>query len=76
MNHYPGERTNAPPIASEKLYSDRKAFYLDLKENDRGRFLKVTEDVKGRRNTIIIPAGALKDFTEALARLIEFEAKL
>lgn len=65
-----------PPIASEKIVNDRKVFFLDLKENQRGRFLKITEDVGGRRDTIMLPAAAFKDFLEALARLIEFEAKL
>ena len=48
----------------------------DLKENQRGRFMKITEDVGGRRDTIMLPAGAFKDFLEALARLVEYESKL
>jgi hypothetical protein len=64
------------PIASEKLPVDRKIFFLDLKENQRGRFLKITEDVDGRRNTIMLPATAFKDFADALGRLVEFEGKL
>ena len=64
------------PIASEKIVIDRKIFFLDLKENQRGRFLKITEDVGGRRDTIMLPAAAFNDFEEALQRLIEFEAKL
>lgn len=65
-----------PPIASEKVAFERKLFFLDLKENQRGRFLKITEDVGGRRDTIMVPADAFKDFVEALARLVEFESKL
>jgi hypothetical protein len=65
-----------PPIATEKLSIERKIFFLDLKENQRGRFLKITEDVGGRRDTIMLPAEAFKDFMEALERLIEFESKL
>lgn len=66
----------SPPIASEKIAIERKIFFLDLKENPRGRFLKITEDVAGRRDTIMLPATAFKDFAEALERLIEFETKL
>lgn len=68
--------TPAPPIASEKVLIERKTFFLDLKENHRGRVLKITEDVGGRRNTIMLPAEAFGDFVEALGRLVEFEAKL
>jgi hypothetical protein len=64
------------PIASEKITIDRKIFFVDLKENNRGRFLKITEDVGGRRDTIMLPIPALPDFIEALTRLAEFEAKL
>jgi hypothetical protein len=76
MNDNPGERMHSAPIASEKIAYERKIFFLDLKENQRGRFLKITEDVGGRRDTIVLPAEAFKDFTEALERLIEFETKL
>ncbi len=76
MNDSPGERMHTAPIASEKIVHERKIFFLDLKENQRGRFLKITEDVGGRRDTIMLPAEAFKDFTEALERLIEFEGKL
>ena len=44
-----------PPLHSEKIVTDRKIFFLDLKENDRGKFIKITEDVRGRRDTIILP---------------------
>ena len=64
------------PIASEKVTIDRKVFFIDLKENQRGRFMKITEDVGGRRDTIMLPAGAFKDVLEALARLVEYESKL
>ena len=42
------------PIASEKVSIDRKMFFLDLKENQRGRFLKITEDVGGRRHGFVL----------------------
>lgn len=54
------------PIHTEKIVSDRKIFFLDLKENDRGQFVKITEDVRGRRDTIMVPAEVLDDFIDAL----------
>ena len=42
----------------------------------RGRFLKITEDVGGWRDTITLLALAFKDFLEALQRLVECETKL
>jgi PurA ssDNA and RNA-binding protein len=52
-------------IRSEKIQIERKIFVFTLKENPRGRFLRITEDVNGRRDTIIIPATGLDDFRRA-----------
>lgn len=71
-----GERPVNEPLASEKITVDRKIFFLDLKENNRGRFLKITEDVGGRRDTIMLPAAAFHDFADALDRLIDLEGGL
>ncbi len=68
--------TQNQPLASEKLAIDRKVFYIDLKENDRGRYVKITEDVGGRRDTIMVPVAALKEFHELLGRILEFETTL
>jgi hypothetical protein len=65
-----------PPIASEKIVSERKIFFIDLKENNRGRYLKITEDVGGRRDTIMMPVPALGEFIEALTRIATFEKSL
>lgn len=62
-----GVATQKPHVAeetirSEKIQIERKTFVLTLKQNPRGRFLRITEDVNGRRDTIIIPATGLEDF--------------
>jgi hypothetical protein len=62
-------RHHQPPLHTEKLVTDRKIFFLDLKENDRGRVVKITEDVRGRRDTIMLPVEMLRDFIEALQRI-------
>ncbi len=47
-------------LKTEKVQIERKVFTLSLRENPRGRFLKVTEDVGGRRDTLIIPSSGLE----------------
>ena len=76
MIDHSGERPLNEPLASEKISVDRKVFFLDLKENPRGRFLKITEDVGGRRDTIMLPVAAFRDFADALERLIDIERGL
>lgn len=54
-------------LHTEKILADRKTFYLDLKENARGMVVKITEDVGGNRDTIMVPAEILGDFIAALS---------
>lgn len=37
----------------------------------RGRLLRITEDIGGRRNSIIIPSTGLKEFKELLEEMIK-----
>ncbi len=53
-------------LHTEKILADRKTFYLDLKENARGKVIKITEEVSGNRDTIMVPAEVLGDFIDAL----------
>lgn len=57
---------NTDLLHTEKILADRKTFYLDLKQNARGMVVKITEDVGGNRDTIMIPAEILGDFIAAL----------
>lgn len=54
-------------LHTEKILSDRKTFFLDLKKNARGMVVKITEDVSGNRDTIMVPAEILGDFIAALS---------
>ena len=45
--------------------------HVDGKENPRGRFLKITEEVGGRRDTIIIPSTGLDLFRSTIEKAIE-----
>jgi len=57
-------------LASELIQVERKRFFLDLKENPRGCFLRITEDVNGRRDAIVVPATGLAVFRDALDRVM------
>ena len=62
---------NEDTLKSAKIQIERKTFVLALKENNRGRFLRITEDVGGRRDTIIIPAPGLEDFRKLLDEMVQ-----
>jgi hypothetical protein len=52
-------------IASKEVLVERKRFIIELRENERGRFLRITEEAHGRRNTVIVPSTGLNDFMAA-----------
>jgi len=58
-------------LLSEKVRIERKLFFFSLKENHIGRFLRITEDVGGRRDAVIIPATGLELVRDILNRTIE-----
>ena len=58
-------------LHTEKIIADRKVFFLDLKQNARGKVVKITEDVSGNRDTIMVPADILGDFIAALTDIKE-----
>lgn len=57
-------------LKTDKIQIERKTFVFTLKENPRGRFLRITEDVSGRRDTIIIPATGLEDFKRVFDEML------
>src|SRR5438093_6925953 len=70
----PRPPVNEETLKSDKVQIERKTFVFTLKENPRGRFLRITEDVGGRRDTIIIPAPGLEDFRKLLDDMVKASA--
>jgi hypothetical protein len=58
-------------IEAKELQIERKHFHVEFRENDRGKFLRITEEAHGRRNTIIVPSTGVDDFTAAIDKVIE-----
>lgn len=79
-SHSYGQPGHGPPngpqgsgeevLKTERVQIERKTFVLSLRQNVRGRFLKITEDVGGRRDTIIIPSTGLTDFQRVLDEMV------
>ncbi len=57
-------------LESRELQIERKHFFIEFRENDRGRFLRITEEAHGRRNTVIIPSTGLEDFERLLNEVL------
>jgi hypothetical protein len=68
-------RPEAELLASERITVEHKIFLFDLKQNQRGRFVRITEESNGRRNSIILPVSGVPDFARAFAQILEVEKR-
>ncbi len=69
----PKKHVEEESLRTEKIQIERKTFVFTLKENPRGRFLRITEDVNGRRDTIIVPSTGLEEFRDVLEQMCQTE---
>nr|XP_043631948.1 transcription factor Pur-alpha 1 [Erigeron canadensis] len=53
---------NDVELLSKTLQVEHKLFYFDLKENPRGRYLKISEKTSATRSTIIVPFNGISWF--------------
>jgi len=67
----PRQPVQEDTLKSDEIQIERKTFHLTLKENPRGRFLRISEEVGGKRNSIIIPAPGLKDFQNLINEMVK-----
>ncbi len=58
-------------IVTREFAAERKRFYLEYRQNDRGKFLRITEEGSGKRNCVIIPSSGIDDFQDALDDLLD-----
>ena len=70
-NYPPRPFIQEDTLKSELVQIERKSFMLTLKENPRGRFLRISEEVNGKRNAIIIPSTGLADFKKLLDEMVK-----
>ena len=54
---------------------ENKKFFFDLKENPKGKYLRITES-SGGRSSIVIPENGLQMFSEILMHFVELDRKV
>ena len=67
----PGLQSMDNIIEARELQIERKHFHVEFRENERGKFLRITEEAHGRRNTIIVPSTGVEDFTAAIGQVLD-----
>ena len=61
------------PLFQAHLQIEQKRVTFALEENSQGTFLRITEEVGGRRNSIVIPTSGLELFRDTLNESIKFD---
>ncbi|KAL3649354.1 Adenylosuccinate synthetase 1, chloroplastic [Castilleja foliolosa] len=59
-----GGGANDVELLCKTLQVEHKLFYFDLKENPRGRYLKISEKTSATRSTIIVPSNGIAWFLD------------
>ena len=57
-----------------EFQAERKFFVAEIRENERGKYLRLTEEAQGRRNTILVPSSAFTDFAQMIHEILSTEA--
>lgn len=72
----PGATPPEYTLKTDQLQVERKMFLFALRENARGRFLCITEERRGHREQIIIPAPGLPDINRIIQEMIKAAAEI
>ena len=57
-------------LEAKEVQIERKHFHVEFRENERGKFLRITEEAHGRRNTIIVPGTGVNEFTAVIGEVV------
>ena len=63
-------RTDEKTLARRELQIERKQLRIEMRENFRGRFLRIVEKCGGKTNVVILPDTGINDFYAALDEVI------
>jgi hypothetical protein len=58
--------SNEEILESREFTSEKKHFTIEFRQNSRGKFLRITEEGRGKRNSVIVPSTGFDDFRDAV----------
>jgi hypothetical protein len=65
-----GEEPMDKVLETRDFRVENKKFFFDLKENPKGRYLRITES-SGGRSSIVIPENGFEEFYRHLVHFVE-----
>ena len=72
----PKPRIVETTLKQSEVVIERKIFTLTLKENPRGRFLRIIETSGSKYCSIIVPVAGMKDFQKMVADMVKASDKI
>ncbi len=63
-------RSDEKSLARRDIQIERKQVSIEMRENARGRFLRIVEKCGGKANVVILPDTGINDFFAALDEVI------
>ncbi len=57
-------------IESNKLHIENKTLFVDLKENEGGRFIQIAELSNDKRSMVIIPETGIDTFIDVIKKMM------
>ena len=63
-------RNDEKTLARREIQIERKEVTIEMRENARGRFLRIVERCGGKTNVVILPDTGINDFYAALDEVI------
>ena len=81
FGHRPYQSQPRPFVQEDTLKTaefqvERKFITVTLKENPRGRFLRITEESGSKRSTVILPITGLEDFKRVINEMAKAAEEL
>ena len=71
-----GQRVQEATLFKQEIFIERKEFSLVLKENPRGRFIRIVESNGNYFASIIVPSSGLADFQRLLNEMIKADKEI
>lgn len=68
---YPEEQQVDEELYSKQFQVENKMFYVDLKSNPNGYYLKISEKSGGRRHNVFLPAPGLHELKSAIEEALK-----
>jgi hypothetical protein len=63
------EGAKSKVLSTDKMHIENKTIFVDLKENDGGKFLQIAELSNDRRSTVVIPFTGFDQFMDSLKKV-------